>query len=462
MSKLAFDYSKWDNIEISDDEADTHPNIDKASWFRMKHRSRVEREETEKMEKTAMEKENKADSEREREIVRLLAEVRSGGDAAEYEDEDALVGELEEVRAGVESNVASRRWRGASTPSSRRRYGANARDSRSAHRFGGVASTASGAPETRRRGTPGGRESAQTRESDRTRNAHESRTQVRGRVKDRLDKIDFMEKNKKWNVDNLSHTATDRTILSGKGSSKEDLVGGMMTGTKSNKDGPVGPQSEKAAVNAYADFVDKHESVLEDYLATTELEDCKKKLHEHGGTLLHEHAQSYILLSCLEDEMNGFPDKMKLASRNSQVLSHVTDLAASLNRHPRDVVLPFFARIEDPRYRSGFEEAVQDFIAKIQKRAIDKRKEMDAQEPVELSREERLGPGGLDPVEVFETLPESMQEAFEKKDTQMLQVALEAMEPAEAKKHMDACEASGLWVQNNSSEEATVADDGLA
>ena len=73
-------------------------------------------------------------------------------------------------------------------------------------------------------------------------------------MKDRLDKIDFMEKNKKWNVDNLSHTATDRTILSGKGSSKEDLVGGMMSGTKSNKDGPVGPQSEKAAVNAYADF----------------------------------------------------------------------------------------------------------------------------------------------------------------------------------------------------------------
>ena len=98
MSKLAFDYSKWDNIEISDDEADTHPNIDKASWFRMKHRSRVEREETEQMEKTAMEKENKADGEREREIVRLLAEVRSGGDAAEYEDEDALVGELEEAR----------------------------------------------------------------------------------------------------------------------------------------------------------------------------------------------------------------------------------------------------------------------------------------------------------------------------------------------------------------------------
>ena len=43
MSK-PFDYSKWDNIELSDDEEDCHPNIEKESWFRMKHRSRVERE----------------------------------------------------------------------------------------------------------------------------------------------------------------------------------------------------------------------------------------------------------------------------------------------------------------------------------------------------------------------------------------------------------------------------------
>eukprot|EP00956_Cyclotella_meneghiniana_P022731 scaffold43354_cov73-Cyclotella_meneghiniana.AAC.1 len=50
MSK-PFDYSKWDNIELSDDEDDVHPNIDKESWFRMKHRSRVEREEREEKDK---------------------------------------------------------------------------------------------------------------------------------------------------------------------------------------------------------------------------------------------------------------------------------------------------------------------------------------------------------------------------------------------------------------------------
>lgn len=50
MSK-PFDYSKWDKIELSDDEEDVHPNIDRESWFRMKHRSRVEREEHEDKDK---------------------------------------------------------------------------------------------------------------------------------------------------------------------------------------------------------------------------------------------------------------------------------------------------------------------------------------------------------------------------------------------------------------------------
>ena len=30
-----FSYSKWDNIELSDDESDCHPNIDKQSWYVM-------------------------------------------------------------------------------------------------------------------------------------------------------------------------------------------------------------------------------------------------------------------------------------------------------------------------------------------------------------------------------------------------------------------------------------------
>ena len=29
IAKKSFDYPKWDNIELSDDESDLHPNIDK-------------------------------------------------------------------------------------------------------------------------------------------------------------------------------------------------------------------------------------------------------------------------------------------------------------------------------------------------------------------------------------------------------------------------------------------------
>ncbi len=59
MSK-PFDYSKWDNIELSDDEDDVHPNIDRESWFRMKHRSRVEREDREETDKKKINEEVRA------------------------------------------------------------------------------------------------------------------------------------------------------------------------------------------------------------------------------------------------------------------------------------------------------------------------------------------------------------------------------------------------------------------
>ncbi|EDO39730.1 predicted protein, partial [Nematostella vectensis] len=49
------DYSKWDHIEVSDDEDDTHPNIDTPSLFRWRHQARVERMEEMKREKEKLE-----------------------------------------------------------------------------------------------------------------------------------------------------------------------------------------------------------------------------------------------------------------------------------------------------------------------------------------------------------------------------------------------------------------------
>lgn len=47
------------------------------------------------------------------------------------------------------------------------------------------------------------------------------------------------------------------------------------------------------------------QKLLEDFSELTSLEQSKEVLHAQGHILLAEHAQSYLLLSCLEDEMNG-------------------------------------------------------------------------------------------------------------------------------------------------------------
>jgi cell division cycle protein 37 len=64
----------------------------------------------------------------------------------------------------------------------------------------------------------------------------------------------------------------------------------------------------------------------------------------------------------------------------------------------------------------------------------------------EVPLEQRLGPGGLDPVEVFESLPEPLQAAYEARDTDALRAFVGAMPTAEARVLMRQMVDSGLWV----------------
>jgi hypothetical protein len=54
--EMPIDYSKWKNIEISDDEDDTHPNIDTPSLFRWRHQARLERQAEAEREKSEFQK----------------------------------------------------------------------------------------------------------------------------------------------------------------------------------------------------------------------------------------------------------------------------------------------------------------------------------------------------------------------------------------------------------------------
>ena len=83
---------------------------------------------------------------------------------------------------------------------------------------------------------------------------------------------------------------------------------------------------ERLAVISYNDYVIGQEQVLESYSEIKDMEVTKEYLFKHCDVLLHEHAQSYMLLSCLEDEMNGKKNRMKLVCRQSQILSHIHEL----------------------------------------------------------------------------------------------------------------------------------------
>jgi len=49
---------------------------------------------------------------------------------------------------------------------------------------------------------------------------------------------------------------------------------------------------------------------------------------------------------------------MKVVARQSQLLSHINELALSLRRPARDVVVPFFRRIAEPEHGRAFDDAV--------------------------------------------------------------------------------------------------------
>ena len=65
----------------------------------------------------------------------------------------------------------------------------------------------------------------------------------------------------------------------------------------------------------------------------------------------------------------------------------------------------FRIQVADPDYKAAFEDEIRSFKERVSKRAKEKLDQAIA-EAEEEERKARLGPGGLDPIEVLESLPE--------------------------------------------------------
>ena len=83
-----FDYSKWDHIELSDDEEDFHPNIDNDSMVRLKRRTREEREAQEAAQKKGWEDKKAENRNKMQELSQRLAALQTKAGEADDADKD--------------------------------------------------------------------------------------------------------------------------------------------------------------------------------------------------------------------------------------------------------------------------------------------------------------------------------------------------------------------------------------
>jgi cell division cycle protein 37 len=443
MSK-PFDYSKWDNIELSDDEDDVHPNIDKESWFRMRHRSRVEREENEEKDKAKIKADVEAANQRIRTIQHEFSKLNAQKAQAKVDDSDDEDDDLDLAeREGLDAELKQLQKANAERQKKLDEYEKNkkwnidnmfhVKDERTVvnPNAGRESFTESGyAEEKVVLPTPAASAEKVAAPKD---GAEVSKSSAEKTTQPTVSKV----------VSSPSNTAP------------------LVPSATSSSSPSAGPhpaaKTDLGAMGTYHEFTERYADIVEEFMACKTLEASKECLLKYGNILLCENASNYLLLASLEDEMNGLRDKMKITARQSQIVSNIAELAKAMHQHPGNVIQPFFARLQERKHLEAFLAGVNVFVEKIVQRAIVKKAEIDEQRAAEESegtdlqsipREERLGPGGLDPLEVIETLPPAIVAAFESRDVEQLKTALESLSPEDAEYHMKRCIDSGLWVAN--------------
>mmetsp|Transcript_48111 Transcript_48111/g.121258 ORF Transcript_48111/g.121258 Transcript_48111/m.121258 type:complete len:333 (-) Transcript_48111:120-1118(-) len=270
------------------------------------------------------------------------------------------------------------------------------------------------------------------------------------------DKAAKAESKRPLHVNNICKVAEERTIV--------NFSQGRADRTVKN--------GEEFSVDSYMEFKQDHKKLLDEF-TEADWDKSRQMLAARGDILLDDCANNYFLLTALEEQMKGNIPAVQKLGRQGQIISQIHQLAKPMNRHPRDLVHRFFDRFDSGEAQAAFQEGVDHFLGHIRRRAEEKKKEEAAEEAARqaaeaeaaeagggeeemkavslveamytMTPEERKGPGGLDPVEVFESLPTELQECFKSGDVEMLKQVASAMDPNAFEQHFQRCIDSGLW-----------------
>lgn len=266
-------------------------------------------------------------------------------------------------------------------------------------------------------------------------------TKQEAHFKDKEAELMKKERLTPWNVDTLSHDGFTKTII--------------------NKPKKQSKKAQDDEESFSTEFMNEHEEeikkfgMLNDYDASSSF--LRQRTH-----LVCEATANYLTIWCITLECQEKHDLMKHVARQTILMQYILELGKQLNRDPRGCFAQFFQRLKfaDKQYLDAMEDEHQQFMSRVRERAKI-RMERIMKEIEEEEKQKRLGPGGLDPVEVFESLPLKLQQCFEKKDIPMLQKALAELPKEEAERHMKSCIESGMWIPDAKSKgiDATESED---
>lgn len=295
-------------------------------------------------------------------------------------------------------------------------------------------------------------------------------------------RLQELERKKIWHVGNLGEVKDNQTRIGTYGGRdpKKELIPGREEGMKSDGD-----------VSEYMSWKNNNYSLLNELVeAAGDMEKTERLLVTHGDLLVTQpHCGTYLMLSCLEDEMGGDAKRMYQCAQQSQLLTHIRELAISFGRPARDLVTRWFEKIgQKDEAHKVWTQDVDNFAAKVRIRAVEKKTEEDAAEkqrrenesnyvaqnywkkPEEVDDEDeeehreavplvvamkqmtieqrmQMAPGGLDPLEVFESLPVEMRTCFESQNIPGLVELQKTMDPSIFMPAMIKCIKAGLWSQ---------------
>ncbi|XP_035027106.2 hsp90 co-chaperone Cdc37 isoform X2 [Hippoglossus stenolepis] len=237
------------------------------------------------------------------------------------------------------------------------------------------------------------------------------------------------EKKLPWNVDSISKEGFSKSIVNVQPENKQE--------------------TEAEKLEKHKTFAEKHAEEIKHFGMLRRWDDSQKYLSDNPHLVCEETANS-LVVACIDFEADEKHAVMEQVAHQAIVMQCILDLSRTLKVDPRGCFRQFFSNIKtaDQTCQDAFHHELELLKERVRSCAQIRMESAmgEVEEEEEEEREKRLGPGGLDPVEVYESLPEEIQRSFDEKNIQMLQQAMSKLHPEEGKYHLKRCIDSGLWV----------------